>query len=134
MLHHLAPKAAAGEGEKKEGMKTTAVKENRARDKCVNGLQFAAVVMTNDDIQFDCRAATYITRPQVKLHQHWSHHLKGSDGGLKLAIECASGRLSAEILQKTFRCLSHQGELSRIGLQVDFTGKRWKHLQWILQK
>ena len=130
MAHHMAGSAAdkaSGSGEK-EGMAATTEKETKARSKCVNGLHFAAVVMANDDIQFDCRAARYMARPQVAVHKTWSHDLKSPDQGTKLAIELASGALSHRVLKETFTLLADAGELERIGLQVDFSGKRWKGL------
>ena len=131
MLHHLKAHKPAGKAEssdKKEGMAETAVKETRVREKCVNGLHFAAVVMSNDDVQFDAAAARYIADASVHVHKHWTHFLKGSEQGVALAVACASGALSHQVLKGTLKCLSDQSELQKLGLQTDFAGKRWRSL------
>ena len=121
MLHHLKaakPGEKASSSDKKEGMAETTVKETKTREKCVHGLHFAAVVMSNDDVQFDAAAARYVAGASVDVHKHWTHFLKGSEQGVALAVDCASGALSQQVLKRTLKCLSDYSELQKLGLQT----------------
>lgn len=129
MMHHLKPASSAAEGsEGKQSMAATEQKESRQREKCVNGLHFSAVVIANDDVQFDTRACAYIAGPQVSLHKHWSHALKGASKGLELAKDLSTGALSMSIITDTQKLLSDSAGIEAVGMQVEFTAARWRRL------
>lgn len=127
MVHHLKPAPKKEEASSsKQPMKAQEAKEAQQRDKCVNGLHFSAVVMANDDVQFDCRGARLITEPEVNAHKHWAHFLRGGDAGMKLAYECASGKLSTSILKEKFVMFNDYKKLQDVGLETEFTALCWR--------
>lgn len=98
-------------------------RERRMRDKCANGLHLSAAILANREVQFDCKSARYISKPQYAWHQHWSHTLSSSDAGFEFAQSLASGRDGAGIIMTTARQLGDLAGLASIGIRVEVSGK-----------
>ena len=131
IMRHLGPAThkETCDDEDKETMMTSAKKEALQREKCTNGLHYSAVVMANDDVQFEARAAAWTAGPSLDCHKHWAHFLRGAESGCALAQACATGALSMNIVGKMHGLLCDEDGLKKVGVNTHFTAVRFKTLQ-----
>jgi len=128
MLKGLTPRCTSHNEGAKESMAEGVEKERRMRDRCANGLHLSATILSNPDIQFDIRMARMMSQAQSEWHSHKSHFLKSEDVGLDIAYELASGKDAFKVIMGTAARMGDLAAMNHCGVQVDFTGGRWRSM------